>query len=441
MKKAISPVIAVILLLSVTVVISVLVFNGIEDITQTTQDVLGGENALQNSITIKTLFDNTLFLTLDRAQNFSAVTVKTTKGAEVCTLSGAQNINDSLLIHYTFDNLTFNGSNYFVPDVSGNNRDALILSQPRWSGGTNFTALGGTNTTYIHFLLRYHFLDPTGMLNGCYALYGNQSSRILRDEDNTNVTYARNFYLETPLVGMASGESFSYVCNQTSPFEVDEGRIYLDGLDDHFYVENSSNFLETYIEHDKNFTMAYVVESDRVDDYYFEYATLMSTRANACGGDVHMTQRVTLFDIYQNATSRLILGGFFFVNHNKKYYTVITTVNSQNGTINGSFYLNGALISTIVNMTEFNSAGNELAFGTSRGCNNIHYKGYFDEVRIYNRTLSREEAEALHWHFESNRGPGNYQLDLYSCNLQKGENYDIEVISEGIKERKRFYYR
>ena len=436
-SKAISPVIAAILLLSITVVVSVLVFNGVQEYTQTTQTILGGENALQNSITIKTLFDNTLFLNLERGQNISALLVKDSKGNEMCNFANPRNINDSLLIHYTFDNLTFNGSDYFVQDVSGNGRDALMVSEGRWQQN-NFTAAAGTNSTYIYATLNYKFIG-NDTHNGCYVMYGNQSSRII--DDVFIPTYNREFYLETPLTGMTSGEVFGYTCNATNFFQVNEGKIYLDGLDDHFFVENSTNFIETYMEVNDSYSVAIVLEKDLVDSYHSTYGAPLSTRSNACSSGPFTNFRLGYLNIRENASDSYYVSNWW--NYNKKYYTMIVTFESLNATHqNLSYTLNGDLNSTITTITsEAHRNGSDLVFGYIRGCGNNYYKGYYDEVRIYNRTLSREEAENLHWYLESNRGAGDYRFDLFSCNLEKGENYDVQIVSEGITEKKRFYYR
>lgn len=69
---------------------------------------------------------------------------------------------------------------------------------------------------------------------------------------------------------------------------------------------------------------------------------------------------------------------------------------------------------------------------------NIHpqtngFKGLVSEIRIYNRTLSSEEAKLLHWNLIKSQSSGINEIDLSMCNLIKGKKYNILGFSENNK--------
>lgn len=125
-KNAISPVIAVILLLAITVVISMSIYSFLQDYSNNVTSSLSS-NVLQQEITIEYLFSNNLVINSNSNYNLSLLQITDVSGNQLCSFSEKFTINSSnLMVWYNFDNLSFNGSHYFVNDLSGNSNHGVL---------------------------------------------------------------------------------------------------------------------------------------------------------------------------------------------------------------------------------------------------------------------------------------------------------------------------
>lgn len=57
-------------------------------------------------------------------------------------------------------------------------------------------------------------------------------------------------------------------------------------------------------------------------------------------------------------------------------------------------------------------------------------KGEIEEVRLYNKTLSKEEIEQIDWYYTKPHKTGIANIELKNCNFNKGEVYDITLITD-----------
>lgn len=128
LKNAISPVIAIILLLAITVVISMSIYSFLFDYTELTTSSLN-PNPIQGNIEIQHIFFEQLYLNSKKDINLSLLKITDLSGNELCSFSESSlNVNLSNLIgSWTFDELNYNGSHYMVEDVSGNGNDGILF--------------------------------------------------------------------------------------------------------------------------------------------------------------------------------------------------------------------------------------------------------------------------------------------------------------------------
>ena len=62
-----------------------------------------------------------------------------------------------------------------------------------------------------------------------------------------------------------------------------------------------------------------------------------------------------------------------------------------------------------------------------------YFNGQIDEIRIYNRTLSEQEIGQLYWYSIKQNQAGINEIDLSSCNLNKGNEYQIVAFTDDKK--------
>ncbi|MFW5705142.1 MAG: hypothetical protein ACOCXG_04850 [Nanoarchaeota archaeon] len=420
-RKSIGPVVSIALLLVVAVVavvgfqswfggFSSEVFTDIEQKFQTT-----------SQINIKGLIDSTLYLKTN-GENLSMLKISDSSGT-LCEFSGNDSVsNQDLLIHWTFDNLTFNGTNYFVPDISGNGYDGLVLSENRNRDNSYFIASINTNTTYITFSF-YYRKNNSGLLNGCYIKYGSQTSKILNHVDtDPNSWSGQEVFLETPLSGMGSGEKFSFICNQTNFYNVD-GSIFFDGVDDFIFLENSESFVNSFLDYNNNFTLYFKLKSS-----IGEYGQIFSSRVG-CGAEKHLFVANKISDaIYDSGISKQNVR----LNITKNSLNSQIVVSNSYGGVNStfSFSVNNLNKELITNVTKYQEPTNLLVLGKSLGCNNNDINGYLYDFRVYNRTLSKEEISTLNWNSIKQIDSGISEIDLSGCNLAENQKYDVVLGTE-----------
>ena len=79
-------------------------------------------------VEIEHLFSNNLFLKSSSNLSLSLLKVSDLGGNELCSFSGASILNSTGLVgHWTFDELSYNGSHYIVEDLSGNGNDGTLI--------------------------------------------------------------------------------------------------------------------------------------------------------------------------------------------------------------------------------------------------------------------------------------------------------------------------
>lgn len=123
-KSAISPVIAVILLLAITVTISISMYSFLQNYTEDTTSSLDS-NAF-NQIKVIGVYNNNLYLDSSKEELFSVFQIKDLNSNIQCEISDSKQSTFQLdtKIFMTFDNETFNGTH--VLDNSGYDNHGLI---------------------------------------------------------------------------------------------------------------------------------------------------------------------------------------------------------------------------------------------------------------------------------------------------------------------------
>lgn len=73
------------------------------------------------------------------------------------------------------------------------------------------------------------------------------------------------------------------------------------------------------------------------------------------------------------------------------------------------------------------------SIGTSNSSNVYTLNGYLDEIRLYNSSLSNEEIRNIYWYSKNKIYHGINEIDLSSCNLNKGNKYNIVTFTNSQK--------
>lgn len=126
-KQAISPVIASILLLAITVVISMSIYSYLEDYVSSTSELVSNDGVFLET-QLSALFGEVLFLKSESSINLTVLKVLDSNKNEICTFSEENSLDTGeLVIHYLFDELNFNGSHYILEDQSGNLHNGVLF--------------------------------------------------------------------------------------------------------------------------------------------------------------------------------------------------------------------------------------------------------------------------------------------------------------------------
>lgn len=186
-KHSLSPVIASVMLLGITITIGVFFFNFYSSIITNNQE---SNNAFLGNFEIQYIFANNLVIDSASDYNLSFLQIKDAYGEEMCLFRGDSDIStQDLMVWYTFDNLSYNGSNYIIPDLSGNSRDATLYDSNHSNEDLNTTAqLVKSNQGYA---LRFDGVDDYARMQ-----YG--------QEFNTSI-HNHSFYIKFKMKSLGSG--------------------------------------------------------------------------------------------------------------------------------------------------------------------------------------------------------------------------------------------
>jgi hypothetical protein len=531
-KKAISPVVAIILLLSVSIV-SVVGFQSwfTEFSSGLLVDIEQDHIYSSNSIEVEGLINNFLYLKSNKNYSLNLLSIIDSSGIEVCSFSNStQNISSAgLLAHWKFDE--YSG---IIKDYSGLGNDGTLFGTSRLILDFNDTS-ATDRTSYNNSGIIYGAVWNTscGISGGCFEfdgindyIYFNDGidSNILTYSlwikinsfpdanssliaiGNSNNTLGLNLNLGTDGSIIAGGNNgsgwnngflFNISLNNWNHLSIiyneDTGSIkgFYNG---DFKLEIFKNFTI----YDENYTtrlgsnqsnplaLNFNGSMDEVGSYSKSLSSneVLDLYSSKKAKFMEFTKTGVIFDgiddkfVFNSIDLDLNSGSSFYLKikpevnppssfmtffehssiHYYKYLSIHmnnnrvgieTNTNNDICNINNYEPLDNTYLNLILNIKNYTcdgfNNGKDLTSPNPTVSNNlsisginIHpqtngFKGLVSEIRIYNRTLSSEEAKLLHWNLIKSQSSGINEIDLSMCNLIKGKKYNILGFSENNK--------
>lgn len=206
--------------------------------------------------------------------------------------------------------------------------------------------------------------------------------------------------------------------------------LEFDGIDDYVDINNSISFTFTPYE---NFSIIIFYEDSKLkpDGEIISKFTGGSGLGYEIGGTGSIFAKHFYFG--HNWPNDKLAGTF---NNSNKYSNLIMVYDGTNN-------INAFKIYDNMQLKNIKSFGNDSISLQTTNTGNLNFgrrvagysffQGQIDEIRIYNRTLSENEIKQLYYYSIQSTLGGINQIDISSCNLQKGQEYNILTFTQNSK--------
>lgn len=404
MSKAISPVVAMALLLVVTVSAAVGFqswFNSYSSSIQSDIEENTGDN-----LRIQGLFGDKLYLFSEKKITLTSLSVRDTSGTQICSFSNTThslstlNSDPDLVLWWKFNESDGNT----VQDYSGNGREGTLLN----SRDVEIRAIDGDNDVLEVRIRTVVDGEYSGNFEGCTI---NQSGTLQNITTDLKIDHRDRNWSVSDTSGFAVANAYLHCAS--GPYWVDTrfGRsLYFDGL--------TSFMNATYpLILGDNFTI--VASLGEIDGSNFFQS--------------HTSGQAWNF-IYGNLGLKLNSSGSWTqVINNPPHYGYHQTVMRRNDSeIRRYLDSYNDITLDIADSTWDTMDLQYIARRTTPGVG-THHTGIAQEVRVYNRSLSEDEITTLYWHFFQFNDEDLNIIDLSSCGLVRGETYEIVGFSDDAR--------
>jgi hypothetical protein len=414
-KKALSTIIAVILLISLAVFVAIIIqiwYFSLSNNHFTSIQKKQIEN-LEN-IQLASLENNVLTLKSDTDTRIEFLSITNFNGLEMCSF-GELNSNvaeDNLIAWWTFDD----SSSLDIFDISGNSNNGI----KKEGIPINVTNINGNLATIE---INWGNLNQT--YNSCIL---NQSNEHLILIDNYIDPYQRILNLSNT-IGLAI-QPANIICENEFIYKKTSlgYSLYFDGKDDYVEIPDS-NLLDIQ----DNLTIFIRYKNEKLNQYNDtrDYKKLIS-KGSSSNHNYLLSFGPSPHSIYIRTINLSDEGNsqtYNFYSKEVKWNTIVASISSQDKNI----YFNNKK----VGKPHLNSSGlfktNNINLTIGSYPQNIivreKFKGEIDEIRLYNRVLSEDEIQNLYEYTIRNLISGKNQIDLSSCNLSNGDSYEINLIT------------
>ena len=380
-QKGIAPVVAVTMLLGLTV----LAVSGFKVwynyYTSSEYAIIEGKKAIGSEVLLNAVLDNTLYLKSGSDTTLNSFKIVDSNNNVKCKFEGNVNISsESLVGYWTFDEtVSYNSTHDYTPDLSGLGNHGIL-----------------------------HDLNHTNQ-------DGNTPPRLVESK-----------------LGNA---------------------LKFDGVDDYVRIQNGED-----LDLIQNFTILSLVKSQRFENDSIYQPIFSKWNCTISCGLSSYWFGITRNEVEPGGKSNYF--GFRFINESGSYIIVNESIVEEKISDNSYKLLTGILNTTnfysyidnhldsnkYVSNQKIQSSNELILIGTSS--HNLDdpsdiavLKGQIDEIRIYNRTLGKDEIKRLYWHSFRNLNKGINEIDISSCNLQKGNEYKLVLVSNDFVGEDSFVYQ
>jgi hypothetical protein len=123
--------------------------------------------------------------------------------------------------------------------------------------------------------------------------------------------------------------------------------------------------------------------------------------------------------------------GYHYVNLTNYDHKINFIVGWYNNSLQKLYLNNSFMYNENDSLIGLKNSNDNLTLGVAgRTAAADFFNGQIDEVRIYNRTLTENEIKQLYWYSIKPQQNGVNQIDISSCNLTKGNTYNILAVTD-----------